>query len=224
MKNWRVSMAGIKAMLCSIGWACVFIYCIALIPMFVIGTYQRNAIWSDPVELWRDAAIKSPNKPRPRINTGYELHKRDQFELALTEYEAAYSLSFNANLDPGRAVMARQLSLTNLAEIQIRFGENEKALQYLLLLWNESPGFPAAAVNLSMLLGKNGNLDTALAVLNDGIDVGLRQYNWYTSPELLYFNRAEVRRAMFDRDGALKDYEMVVSMERDRSIIPECMY
>src|SRR3990167_8755306 len=126
-------MTNIKSWLSCIGWSVILCYLVLLIPMFVIGTFQRNIVWSDPVELWRDTAAKSPNKPRPRINIGYELHKRDQFSAAMIEYETAYSLSFNPALEPGRAVMTRQLALTNISEIQLRFGKQEAAYQSLVL-------------------------------------------------------------------------------------------
>ena len=214
----------IKHYTLAVGWGLVFVYVLVLLPASIVLTSFRNATWADPVELWRDAASKSPNKPRPFLNTGYELHKLGRIDDALVQYERAFQLADNPALNESQVILARQLALTNISEIYMRKQDLGRAYGTLKLLWSRFPGFPAAAVNLSKLLADTGHLDEALGIINEGIELGLIAYAWYPNPELLYLNRAEIRRFMGDRGGALSDYEMVVSLERDASIIPECMY
>jgi len=184
-------------------------YVVITLPLFVIMTRARNELWRDPVRLWADSVSKSPLKSRPQVNFGYELHRRGDLDLALEAYQRAHQLSFNdhggTGTGPGTG-SGRMLALTNMSDILVRQNKIHEALAVLRLLWNEYPGFPAAAVNLSKILGELGRLEDALAIVNAGIHVGPIAYPWYPSTELLYLNRAEVLRVMGRWKEAEPDY------------------
>jgi protein O-mannosyl-transferase len=66
----------------------VILLCLVLLPL----TVQRNSVWKDDLNLWSDAAVKSPHKPRTRYNLGVALIKNGQIQAARVEFEAAIAL------------------------------------------------------------------------------------------------------------------------------------
>lgn len=55
-------------------------------------TFQRNAIYRDPVLLWSDTVKKSPQKARPRNNLGHAYALHDDWERAIEEFRIAVQL------------------------------------------------------------------------------------------------------------------------------------
>lgn len=76
---------------------------LALICCLCIFTYQRNALYRDPVLLWSDTVEKSPQKARPHNNLGHAYLLRDDWERAIVEFRIA------AQLDPDYALAQRNL-------------------------------------------------------------------------------------------------------------------
>jgi len=56
------------------------------------GTYQRNQVWADPLELWRDTSEKSPGKWRAFNNLGREYSDDGRFTEAAAAYQRAVEL------------------------------------------------------------------------------------------------------------------------------------
>ncbi|MGH7228800.1 MAG: tetratricopeptide repeat protein [Nitrospiraceae bacterium] len=67
---------------------------LALILVLCLMTFQRNALYRDPVLLWSDAVEKSPQKARPHNNLGHAYALRDDWDRAIEEFRVA------ARLDP----------------------------------------------------------------------------------------------------------------------------
>jgi Tfp pilus assembly protein PilF len=76
---------------------------LALICCLCVFTYQRNALYRDPVLLWSDTVEKSPQKARPHNNLGHAYLLRDDWERAIEEFRIA------VQLDPDYALAQRNL-------------------------------------------------------------------------------------------------------------------
>ncbi len=50
-------------------------------------TYQRNLLWSNPVEMWSDSVAKSPQKARPRFQLAYADYQAGRCPEAVAEFE-----------------------------------------------------------------------------------------------------------------------------------------
>jgi tetratricopeptide (TPR) repeat protein len=61
--------------------------------LLIVFTYQRSAIWGDPMALWQDTVAKSPNKVRPRAQLAYVYLDRHDFGQAADNYEIASHLA-----------------------------------------------------------------------------------------------------------------------------------
>ena len=55
--------------------------------------YQRNAIWGRAVDIWNDAASKSPKKLRPRFQLAYAYFQEQKCGEAVQEYAKAAALA-----------------------------------------------------------------------------------------------------------------------------------
>lgn len=60
LRHWKVSQAA---------WAGA-----AILIACTILTYQRSAVWANPLSLWQDAAAKSPRKYRPNFQLAFALY------------------------------------------------------------------------------------------------------------------------------------------------------
>lgn len=76
---------------------------LALICCLCVFTYQRNALYRDPVLLWSDTVEKSPQKARPHNNLGHAYLLRDDWERAIEEFRTA------VQLDPDYALARKNL-------------------------------------------------------------------------------------------------------------------
>lgn len=68
-----------------------------------LSTFQRNALYRDPVLLWSDAVEKSPQKARPHNNLGHSYALRDEWDLAIEEFRTA------ARIDPDHVLAQKNL-------------------------------------------------------------------------------------------------------------------
>ena len=63
----------------------------ALIVFATLATHARAGVWSDPVLLWQDTALKSPDKVRAHFQLGFAYFDQGRFDLAISEFEKSAS-------------------------------------------------------------------------------------------------------------------------------------
>jgi Flp pilus assembly protein TadD len=113
-------------------------------------TFLRNAIWADPVNLWREAVDKAPTDPLPRIVLGEVLHGAGRHPEAAESFQAALKLDPNepltyfklslcltesgrsaeaiAALDRQRSIQPRSILVpTGLGVVALMTGDPERA-------------------------------------------------------------------------------------------------
>lgn len=99
-----------------LGWGgrCAALGFLALLGGLAVG---RNAVWATPERLWRDTAMKSPNKARPWINLGAACFEAGKFEDARAAFERANEL------------LPTVPACANLAVVYLQLGDAEAALR-----------------------------------------------------------------------------------------------
>jgi tetratricopeptide (TPR) repeat protein len=104
-------------------------------------TYERNKVWTDPVLLWSDNALKAPDKARVHGNLGKAYLDAERYQEATRSFETA------VRLDPTLIG-----AYTNLAVIQIDHFQNyERATEYLNTALALNPNVPDAYLNLGVI-------------------------------------------------------------------------
>ena len=79
----------------------------AVLAVCSVLTYQRSAVWANPVALWQDAANKSPRKWRPHFQLASALYESSNCGDAARAFEAASKLeqpAFDLLVDWGLAL------------------------------------------------------------------------------------------------------------------------
>lgn len=161
----------------------VVILCAAAV-LFSMGTYSRNRVWADDLELWSDVAAKSPNKDRPYFNLARAYEKRGEIEKAITHYSNflrlapdhhdAYNnlgnlLRKTGRVDDARACIQRALEIDpnsaganyNMGLILHTKGRFDESMTYYRKTLEQDNDFLPAHNNLADLLKKAGRLEEA---------------------------------------------------------------
>lgn len=122
-------------------------------------TVMRNALWSDPVALWEEAARKAPDHWLPRLALGEELQRAGRHEEALDSYRLA------ARLRPDEVTPYRKLG-GSLLEAR----RAEEAVAVFRAWQRLEPRSVAAAVGLGAAAIMTGQLQEARAALTSALD------------------------------------------------------
>ncbi|MGH9460294.1 MAG: tetratricopeptide repeat protein [Vicinamibacteria bacterium] len=64
----------------------------AIVGVLCVATMARNAVWDDPVSLWRDAATKAPDVNAPHYQLGNVLRENGDCNEAIPHYRRAVDL------------------------------------------------------------------------------------------------------------------------------------
>lgn len=148
-------------------------------------TWQRNAVWSDPVTLWQDVAKKSPQKVRPHNNLSALFIDRNRVREALHHAGQA------VHLDPENADAHYNLGTANL-----RAGRLEEAVRSLEETLRIDPGYARAHTNLGGIRFHQGDVEQALDHWEEALridpDDALANYN----SAMQYEKRGEYDRAI----------------------------
>ncbi len=92
----------------------IFLVMILLLSM---GTYSRNRLWNNPIDLWKDCVKKSPNKARPYVNLG----------AAYIE-AGVYDKAFEMNQKAIQIDAKYAYAYYNLSILYQKMGESNKAI------------------------------------------------------------------------------------------------
>jgi Flp pilus assembly protein TadD len=122
-------------------------------------TVLRNAMWSDPVRLWREAAERAPANPLPWTVLGESLQMDNRPTSAIEAYRTAL------RLDPTDEAVYLKLGLC-LAEL----GRFDDARENFEALRQVKPNSPFVATGLGVVAMLMGHVEEARGQLRSAID------------------------------------------------------
>lgn len=126
-----------------------------IVIVLLSATYSRNTVWQNEVSLWKDAALKSPNKSRPFNNVGYALKNAGNFQDAAIYLERAVAL------DPDY-----QEALNNLAITYRTIGRRDEALELMRRLLAIDPDYIPARLTVALWHYQDGMTASAINEFN----------------------------------------------------------
>lgn len=121
-------------------------------------TYERNAIWRNPVSLWQDAVAKSPHKVRPHNNLGNALKHQGKYEEAIAHFNRALELN------PGYAKAHNNLGTALAAQ-----GKTDEAIKHFGIALYINPGYAAAHSNVGVALAGRNELEKAIVHFREAL-------------------------------------------------------
>jgi tetratricopeptide (TPR) repeat protein len=91
-------------------------------PVLGVLTHQRNALYAEPVALWRDTVVKQPNNSRARYHLGRFLVNDNRYDDALEQYDAGLAMENGKDgvLCSGRAGVLMLLGREDEGELAAR--------------------------------------------------------------------------------------------------------
>ncbi len=131
-------------------WLVTVLLC-ALVIVFSVWTYQRNAVWQNELSLWSDIVKKSPNKARPHLNLGENLSNKGRVAEATQQYRQALRIN-------PRYAKAH----FNLANVLQQQGRDAEAIKHYNTAIQIEPGYMEAHNNLGLALAKQGQRKEAI--------------------------------------------------------------
>jgi len=158
---------------------------IVLVPSLGAATFARNSVWRSDFSLWRDAALKSPGKPRPENNLGRAYAARGYRDKAIEHYKRALAIDpdfgdtlYNLGLaysEEGHADLARKYyekavavrpdmadAQINLGNIYLDMGRPDLAVERYKAALKQIPMFSIAHVDLGNAYVALGQYDKAI--------------------------------------------------------------
>ena len=82
----------IKGLTPYVGEMIIYVFVILLLS---VGSYWRNRIWNNEIELWTDCVNKSPNKARPHNNLAGAFNGQGRYQEAIAQLTEALRLNPN---------------------------------------------------------------------------------------------------------------------------------
>lgn len=146
--------------------------CVVWVGLLAITTYHRAQVWQSDLTLWRDAAARSPRKPRPFINLGLA-HEQLSGNLpaAFQAQQTALALAVQPRLSLYQQRFSRIASLTNIARLLAVTGQEAAAERVLDDLVAQYPLFPHSRYNRGVLYVKTGRCAAGLRDLRIAIQL-----------------------------------------------------
>ena len=207
-------------------WVKILLCCI-LISIGAVWTYQRNAIWKDPVTLWQDTVNKSPEKARPRFTLGAAYAADDDYQKAMEQYKIALKLDpdygevhnniGNLLAKEGRfeeAEIEYRLSLqkrpddykihNNIANLLIKQKKYEEARQHLIQSISLNPGFAIGYENLGKLSDHLSHTNQAFNYYNKALELSPGLPSAHNNIGKQFAKRDDLIKAEFHFQEALK--------------------
>jgi len=142
-----------------------FVIILIACSLSVLGslTYLRNEDYQNSMDLWRDAAEKSPQNPRAHNNYALSLSKAGYTEAALREFKIAIDLVPN-----------NPLFRSNYGTYLAQLGRPTEALEHLRKAIRLEPNNYKHYVNLGVALYAKGSLDNATTCFLEAAQINPR--------------------------------------------------
>jgi len=167
-------------------------------------TYQRNLLWSNTVDIWKDTVSKSPEKYRPR------------FQLAYAEYQAGFCTDAAEQYQKVATLERPRYDL--LLDWALAYDCAGNAQQAIEKFQQSAELRPTAHVysQLGMEYGKMGKYPEALAALQMAED---------RNPDfaMIYYYRGNVHASQGDQAQAVADYQHVLALDPDNQPAHEAL-
>ncbi len=158
LSSFGFALSAVLILLNFLGWRKMTVVMIAVSCLLAVLTFQRNAVWSDPLFFLKDVVRKSPQKARPHHNLGFFYAQRGNLQEAQREFQRALEL------DPGNVRLAYNLGMIYLRENQL-----EKAENLFRRLIQDVPEYPDPYTGLALTLKRQDQLKEAIKYFQEAI-------------------------------------------------------
>ncbi len=169
-----------------------------------VATYQRNLLWGNPLDLWRDTVAKSPHKYRPRFQLAYALYEDGHCKEAAESYELASSMG----AADARLLVDWALALECSGQWPLAIEKLRAALNF--------ENSAHIHTQIGMVLAKHGRSAEALDELAAAEQID-------SSYEMIYVYRGNIFEVAGNRERAAKEYARAASLNPQNQAAREAL-
>ncbi len=168
------------------------------------ATYQRNELWGNAIDMWKDSVAKSPNKVRPR------------FQLALKYYQAGQCTDSVEEF--GRAAQVEPPTWSLLLDWGLAYdcaGNSDEAIakfNQAALIEKDAHVYS----QLGMEYGKMGKYPQAL----DALDTAVKLEPTFA---MTYFYLGNIHNIQGDRSRAVEEYRHAVALDPQNQVARDAL-
>jgi tetratricopeptide (TPR) repeat protein len=206
-----IIVAGRRARLRKTAWALG----VVLIVVYAFSSYERQAVWTDDLALWRDASAKSPYHPLPHSNYGLALSNEGEYDEAIRELRIALSPEFKDS-PRGLAITANNLALVYLDKGEYQNAEKwfRKALEY-------DPGYGKTYYHMGLIFYINGELAGSADSYRQAegyVKEAMKRYRYYGRANLLL---AKIYLRTGDKEKAKEEARNAIAIGLPENLLNE---
>ena len=168
------------------------------------ATYQRNQLWANAIDLWKDSVAKSPNKVRPRFQLAFKYYQAGRCAEAVEEFGKA------AQLEPPKFNLLLDWALAYDCN-----GNGDEALAKLTqasMIQKDAHIYS----QIGMEYGKMGKYPQALDALQTAVKMD-------PNFGMTYFYLGNVHSAQGDRARAAEEYRHVLALEPQNELARDAL-
>jgi tetratricopeptide (TPR) repeat protein len=191
-----------------------------LIAVLSAVTFARNAMWHNPISLWKDTIFKSPKKGRPYHKLGAEFRGRRDFGRAMYYYKKAnecdsvyfaLQLAYQKSRQPDFVLAdgighgsSSVMATLSLAEIYVERNLLDEAVQEYLKVLSLNQQQPTILNSLGLIYYKKGLIVEAANYFIKAILADPEYSPAYANLGFLYFKQGLIDLAFDNLRKAIK--------------------
>lgn len=172
----------------------VIAVCVLIIGSNAIMAHERNKVWKDDESLWSDVVAKSPNKVRGHLNLGYVYGNKQQWDLAIPQFNKVNEL------EPNR----HSAAYYNLGIAYWSGQEQKKAMEYFSTAIKLDSTYAEAYQARGVGYHYSNEPDKALSDYSKAISLAPGK------PDL-YYNRGMIYAMKQQWDAAISDFSIAIA-------------
>ncbi|OGP88512.1 MAG: hypothetical protein A2156_03560 [Deltaproteobacteria bacterium RBG_16_48_10] len=170
----------------------VYGFLTALFLFYSSLTIHRNLVWKNGYTLWMDAASKSPDSPRVKLNLGNALMRKGEDERAVEIFKTLIQTD-----------QKNHQAYNNLGVIYLERKEFDLAIEAFNKAILIRPRNADTYNNLAMALAMKGDLDTAIKSVEEAIRIRPRS-DFYFNLAKFYEDKGMAREAITAYEKAVQ--------------------
>ena len=168
------------------------------------ATYQRNQLWGNAIDIWKDSVSKSPDKVRPRFQLAFKYYQAGRCTDSVDEF--------------GRAAQLEPPTYSLLLDWALAYdcaGNSDEAIAKLTqasLIEKDAHVFS----QLGMEYGKTGKYPQALDALDTAIKLD-------PNFSMTYFYLGNIHNIQGDRSRAVEEYKHAVALDPQNQVARDAL-
>ncbi len=182
--------------------------CLLLIQCFAFAwmTHKRNIVWRSEYSLWSDCLQKAPGSARAMVNLGSEQISRQEYPMALNNFDKAISIS-----------PLYLQAWHNRAAIKVSLGDNKKAIEDLNFVILHDPAFIDSYIIRGIAFRNLKKYDESIHDFTEALSISSERPDAYFQRGLSLWMEGRNEDALKDilRAASMKDQDAISFLQRN---------